>query len=88
MIRLTGVTVSVKMMKMSERMPVVRMAKFTGLAPRSPVNASDVRRITGTAQFNQTIALAKRLTFIAVSPRNWPADPFLRKDGPLDWRSR
>src|SRR6516165_12042996 len=54
-------------MKISESTPVVRMAKFTGLAPSRPRAASHMRRIKGTAQLSTTIDLAKRLTFMPVS---------------------
>jgi hypothetical protein len=58
------------MMKISDSTPVVRMAKFTGLAPSRPLTASHARRIKGTAQLSQTIDLAKRLTFMPVSSNN------------------
>src|SRR5215831_18565453 len=52
------------MMKISESTPVVRMAKFTGLAPSRPATASHARRIKGTAQLSKTIDLSKRPTFL------------------------
>ena len=64
MIRLAGVTASDSTRNMSESIPVVRMAKLTGLAPSRPPQASQPRRMTGTVQLSRTTDLVNRSTFM------------------------
>ena len=63
-----GVTNIVSIKKTSASMPVVRIAKFTGLAPSLWCQASQPSNASGTAALTSTSNLAKRmsLSFMAV----------------------
>ena len=64
----SGVTSSVSIKKTSADMPVVRIAKLTGLAPSLWCQASQPSNVAGTAPLTSTRNLAKRrsLSFMAV----------------------
>ena len=58
----------------------MRMAKLTGLAPSCPRQASQPRRITGTAQLSRTVILANRRD---LHRRVAPPQKFARRSMPV-----